>query len=516
MKTRLSELLLAAACAVAVSGCNSSGDTADDTSRPNNRPASSDLSVFGDFIAPQQLTPEIGSALGTNLLSDSGFESDQWGWIGCAADSISVSDDAHEGQQAMAVKGGSCAYRSVQVSPGESYTFSCYTRLASPTSWTGLGMTYATDRFQELLVAPTAVITAADYVRVDTTAVAPEGSAFLSLWLYSDPGVIVDSCSLSLSENAEVPQEQIEVSNLLINSDFSQIDAGNNADNWVVGCGGSSVAGGSGLYLADNACVDQAFSTAAVQAINDSEQVTFSCFVADVGGYSDMSIFLGEYQLAGERQITAEDSNTRVSLTVDSVDTATAFVSLYSEGFLSVQDCSVALTGSSSLGGGEQVQSNIVDTALQNGNFTTLVAALQATGLDAVLADSSRQFTVFAPTDAAFDALGADTIAALLADPDTLSDILLYHVLADANVDSATAISLAGGSVTAANGDDLNLSVDNGNLFINASLVTTADVAASNGTIHVIDSVLIPPADGQLDSTSGRTAGSIRYRTNGY
>lgn len=138
---------------------------------------------------------------------------------------------------------------------------------------------------------------------------------------------------------------------------------------------------------------------------------------------------------------------------------------------------------------------NIVETAVAAGGFTTLVAALQATGLDAVLADETTEFTVFAPTDDAFALLGEETISALLADTPTLSDILLYHVIQGASVDAATAISLAGGSVTAANGVDLALAVDGESLFINASQVIATDIMTSNGIIHVIDAVLIPPSD---------------------
>jgi len=138
---------------------------------------------------------------------------------------------------------------------------------------------------------------------------------------------------------------------------------------------------------------------------------------------------------------------------------------------------------------------NIVETAVAAGSFNTLAAALQATGLDATLADESRQFTVFAPTDEAFAELGEDTINGLLADPEALTNILLYHVIADQNVDAMTATTLAGSSVTAANGDDLNISLDGVRLFINESEVTSPDVAASNGVIHVINKVLLPPAD---------------------
>lgn len=143
----------------------------------------------------------------------------------------------------------------------------------------------------------------------------------------------------------------------------------------------------------------------------------------------------------------------------------------------------------------EPTTQNIVATALAAGNFNTLAAALEATGLLPVLSDESRDFTVFAPTDKAFDALGQDTINALLADPDTLRDILLYHVIPDAKVDAATAISLAGNTVETANGDDIAISLSEGELFINRSKVIATDVMASNGIIHVLDSVLTPPAD---------------------
>ncbi len=138
---------------------------------------------------------------------------------------------------------------------------------------------------------------------------------------------------------------------------------------------------------------------------------------------------------------------------------------------------------------------NIVDTAVGAETFTTLVAALQATGLDAALADESKTYTVFAPTDAAFEKLGDDTINALLGDTDTLSDILLYHVFADTAVKSEEAIALAGSMIEMANGDEVAIALDDGKLFINMSQVIVTDVQASNGIIHVIDTVLTPPVD---------------------
>ena len=137
---------------------------------------------------------------------------------------------------------------------------------------------------------------------------------------------------------------------------------------------------------------------------------------------------------------------------------------------------------------------SIVDVAVANGSFTTLVAALEATGLDVTLSDMDSSFTVFAPTDDAFALLGDETIAALLDDTDTLTDILTYHVIGS-EIDSSAAISSAGSTVEMVNGDSTGLSLDGDNLLVNTVTVTTVDVEADNGVIHVIDAVLTPPVD---------------------
>lgn len=136
----------------------------------------------------------------------------------------------------------------------------------------------------------------------------------------------------------------------------------------------------------------------------------------------------------------------------------------------------------------------IVETAVDNGSFTTLVAALQATGLDTTLSDTNSTFTVFAPTDDAFDLLGDDVINGLLADTDTLSDILTYHVIGS-EINANAAIAAAGGQVEMVNGDMIGLSLDGDNLLVNTATVVLTDIETSNGIIHVIDAVLMPPAD---------------------
>ncbi|WP_372768461.1 fasciclin domain-containing protein [Pseudoalteromonas sp.] len=144
---------------------------------------------------------------------------------------------------------------------------------------------------------------------------------------------------------------------------------------------------------------------------------------------------------------------------------------------------------------------SIVDIAVNDGNFTTLVSAMQATGLDQTLADLDSQFTVFAPTDAAFELLPQGTLEALLEETDTLTDILTYHVKSG-EIDASAAIANAGNKVEMINGDAVGLSLNEGSLLINTVSVTATDIKADNGIIHVIDAVLIPPKDKALPTTN--------------
>jgi uncharacterized surface protein with fasciclin (FAS1) repeats len=136
---------------------------------------------------------------------------------------------------------------------------------------------------------------------------------------------------------------------------------------------------------------------------------------------------------------------------------------------------------------------DIVDTAIEAGQFSTLVAAVQAAGLVETL-KGEGPYTVFAPTDEAFaaalDALGL-TPEELLADTETLTDILLYHVVPGA-VYAADVAGLE--SATTAQGSDIAITIDGETVMINDATVVAADIEASNGVIHVIDSVLLPPA----------------------
>ncbi len=138
---------------------------------------------------------------------------------------------------------------------------------------------------------------------------------------------------------------------------------------------------------------------------------------------------------------------------------------------------------------------DIVATAEAAGDFTTLVAAIDAAGLTETL-QGDGPFTVFAPTDAAFEAALADlglTAEELLADTETLTAILTYHAI-DGEVPAADVVDLDGQAVATLNGADVQISVDGDTVMVNDATVTATDVVASNGIIHVIDTVLIPPA----------------------
>lgn len=131
---------------------------------------------------------------------------------------------------------------------------------------------------------------------------------------------------------------------------------------------------------------------------------------------------------------------------------------------------------------------NIVETAESTGTFTTLLAAAEAAGLVDTLANGGP-FTVFAPTDEAFDKLPEGTVEGLLEDEEQLKQILTYHVV-EGQVLAEDVVTLT--EATTLQGSDVQISVVNSAVRINDATVVTPDVMASNGVIHVIDTVLLP------------------------
>jgi uncharacterized surface protein with fasciclin (FAS1) repeats len=140
---------------------------------------------------------------------------------------------------------------------------------------------------------------------------------------------------------------------------------------------------------------------------------------------------------------------------------------------------------------------DIVETAEADGNFTTLISALEATDLNSTL-KAPGPFTVFAPTDDAFAALNTDVLNWLLANPTALSEVLLYHVVSGAyNSTDVTALS----SIQTLQGDNLSITVDT-TVMIDGANITVLDIECTNGIIHVIDAVMRAHTDVTSPSVS--------------
>ncbi|GMV17249.1 MAG: osteoblast specific factor 2-related protein [Polyangiaceae bacterium] len=140
----------------------------------------------------------------------------------------------------------------------------------------------------------------------------------------------------------------------------------------------------------------------------------------------------------------------------------------------------------------QQQQKSIIETAQAAGSFTTLVTAVEAAGLVETLSGPGP-FTVFAPTDDAFAKLPAGTVDTLLKpeNKQALADILTYHVVSgDVRADTVVTLS----SAKTVNGADVSIKVMDGSVILNDSVkVVQTDIVATNGVIHVLDAVLLPP-----------------------
>ncbi len=153
-----------------------------------------------------------------------------------------------------------------------------------------------------------------------------------------------------------------------------------------------------------------------------------------------------------------------------------------------------------------QADQDIVDTAVAAGSFTTLATALTEAGLIDTL-KGEGPFTVFAPTDEAFAALPPGTLEGLLADKEALTNVLTYHVV-PGKVMAADVVGLS--SANSVEGSPIAISVVDGKVMLNSdATVAATDIEASNGVIHVIDKVILPPsmtaaaAPAQLPATGG-------------
>jgi uncharacterized surface protein with fasciclin (FAS1) repeats len=147
-----------------------------------------------------------------------------------------------------------------------------------------------------------------------------------------------------------------------------------------------------------------------------------------------------------------------------------------------------ATVGAQEAQGYEAPKADIVQTAVAAGSFTTLAKALEAAGLVETL-QGEGPFTVFAPTDEAFAKLPAGALDALLADKAKLAKVLTYHVVPGKVAASEVAALTSAKTV---NGQELAIASTGGKVTVGGATVTQADIGASNGVIHIIDTVLLP------------------------
>ena len=153
-----------------------------------------------------------------------------------------------------------------------------------------------------------------------------------------------------------------------------------------------------------------------------------------------------------------------------------------------VAAAAVALVSIGAQATGSAPSKDIVDTAVEAGSFKTLAAALQAADLISTL-KSEGPFTVFAPTDAAFAKIPKADLDALLSDKRALTEVLTYHVVSG-KVMAADVVKLT--QAKTVEGSPVKIRVVDGKVMINNANVSATDIAASNGVIHVIDTVIMP------------------------
>jgi len=150
----------------------------------------------------------------------------------------------------------------------------------------------------------------------------------------------------------------------------------------------------------------------------------------------------------------------------------------------------ITVTALASTGSATTQQRTIAQTAAASGQFSTLTTLLKKAGLVSTLGRPGP-YTVFAPTNAAFGKVPKQTVDALLADKAKLRAVLLYHVV-PGKVTAAKVVKLS--SAKTANGERVRIRAKGSTVYVNGARVTKADVMATNGVIHVVDRVLIPPA----------------------
>ncbi len=332
-----------------ISACQTSPITTPTRTSPDR---SDPINVNAQFIKPQAITPQAVAIDTGNLFENSGFESGLTGWTACAAGAIETSTDTLEGTGALKLNPLNCFYRSAVVEANQKVTLSCNVKLLSGTGWTGMGMSFEDETFTELLAAPTAITSSSSYARIDTQGTAPTNTSYVSMWLYSENPVVVDNCSLMLEVEPPQPPQPPSSDNLLENGTFGSANANNAPLDWSVGCGGNYTTfnvspARKKLTLSNGACVDQGLSTNDVSTLAGKNYV-FSCEASRSAAldYADLSVFFDGVATMKEIDVAFAAPGRVELFGTAPANARSAFVSIYSDGNLTVDNCVLKLRNS--------------------------------------------------------------------------------------------------------------------------------------------------------------------------
>ena len=229
---------------------------------PTNK--SPDYTINGPGTPPAvdaalQNQPPVAAPIAgqTNLLRNPDLENftgdNPDNWVPCAPNALLPSSDAASGLKAVLIsQNRSCLYQSAQIAPGQSLNLTCQAKLVQDQGWTGWGLTFYDASFQKLGDAPTRRITSLNYEQYDTSASAPEGAKYATVWAYSEGQMLLDQCSLSVTDPSSI-------GNLLVNGDFE-----GNLTNWTlcaeatqVGVSTLAQSGARALRLGQKGCAYQ-------------------------------------------------------------------------------------------------------------------------------------------------------------------------------------------------------------------------------------------------------------------
>lgn len=328
-------------------GCDSSSSVSELPAERSKsaRPISSQtVDVFADEIAAAKAAPNKRGSDNSNILSNPNFDDGIAGWTACSGGSANVTTNPDTGKSTMLLSPGTCVYQLVEVNPNEKHFLHCTIRLTEGRSWTGMGMTVSNANYEILAESRGATFTSETYLTQKTSVRTPDGSSSIGVWIHTDHGATVDSCSLSAGSAATTPNDpEKDLSDKEPPTGrLSHITTDGTTATWVSGCGGDATPDGNGITIAGSTCVDQSLLADSLSTLTTTSMI-FSCNVGTVVGYSDITAFL-DGEIVVSREITEEDTNKRIELEIPAMAADNGFIALYSEGNLNFSDCALEST----------------------------------------------------------------------------------------------------------------------------------------------------------------------------